>query len=101
MTGLQSTLLQYKPLIKKFAEGLQIIHCHGYHYVVAHKETASTDIVKVYNTLSDAADDTINPLRTVVAYMHQGNKDFTVQTNHYNFASLHPINLKPVSFCLL
>ena len=57
VTGLQSTLLQYKPLIKKWAEGLQIIHCHGCHWVVAHKETASTDIVKVYDTLYDVADD--------------------------------------------
>lgn len=59
MTGLQSTLLQYKPLIKKWAEGLQIIHCHGCHWVVAHKETASTDIVKIYDKLYDAADDII------------------------------------------
>ena len=34
VTGLQSTLLQYEPLIKKWAEGLQIIHCHGCHWVV-------------------------------------------------------------------
>ena len=41
VTGLQSTLLQYKPLIKKWAEGLQIIHYHECHWVVAHKVTAS------------------------------------------------------------
>ena len=42
----------------------------------------------------------INPLRTVVAYMRQGNKlDYHVQTNHYNFMALHPSNLKLLSFC--
>ena len=59
VTGLQSTLLQYKPLIKKWDEGLQIIHCHGCHWVVAHKEAVCTDIVKVYDTLYDGADDVI------------------------------------------
>ena len=64
VTGLQSTLLQYKPLIKKWAEGLQIIHCHRCHWVMAHKETASTDIVKAYDTLYDAADDIIKTVAT-------------------------------------
>ena len=41
VTGLQSTLLQYKPLIKKWAEGLQIIHCHECHWIETHKVTAS------------------------------------------------------------
>ena len=42
----------------------------------------------------------ISPLRTVVAYMRQGNKlDYHVQTNRYNFATLHPTNLKLLSFC--
>ena len=42
----------------------------------------------------------INPLRTVVAYMRQGNKlDYHVQTNRYNFAAHHPTNLKLLSFC--
>ena len=59
MTGLQFTLLQYKPLIKKWDEGLQIIHCHGCHWVVEHKEAVCTDIVKVYDTLYDDADDVI------------------------------------------
>ena len=59
VTGLQSTLLQYKPLIKKWDEGLQIIHCHRCLWVVAHKEAVCTDIVKVYNTLYDDADDVI------------------------------------------
>ena len=41
-----------------------------------------------------------NPLRTVVTYMHQGNKlDYHVQTNRYSFAALHPTNLKLLSFC--
>ena len=41
-----------------------------------------------------------NPLRTVIAYMHQGNKlDYHVQTIRYNFAALHPTNLKLLSFC--
>ena len=39
--------------------------------------------------------DHFNSLRTVVAYMHQGNKlDYHVQTNQYNFATLYPTNLK-------
>ena len=43
---------------------------------------------------------TIIPLWTVVAYMRQGNKlDYHVQTNQYNFATLHPTNLKLLSFC--
>ena len=42
----------------------------------------------------------INPLRTVVTYMHQGNKlDYHAQTNRYHFATLHPTNLKLLSFC--
>ena len=42
----------------------------------------------------------INPLRTVVAYMRQGNKlDYHVQTNRYNFAALYTTNLKLLSFC--
>ena len=42
----------------------------------------------------------INPLRTVVTYMRQGNKlDYHAQTNRYNFAALHPTNLKLLSFC--
>ena len=40
------------------------------------------------------------PLRTVVAYMWQRNKlDYHAQTNRYNFATLHPINLKLLSLC--
>ena len=45
--------------MKKWDEGLQIIHCHRCHWVVAHKEAVSTDIVKVYNTFYDDADDVI------------------------------------------
>ena len=42
----------------------------------------------------------INPLRTVVAYMRQGNKlDYHAQTNRYNFFALHPTNLKLLLFC--
>ena len=42
----------------------------------------------------------INPLRTVVACMRQGNKlDYHAQTNQYNFAAHHPTNLKLFSFC--
>ena len=38
----------------------------------------------------------LNPLRTVVAYMRQGNKlDYHAQTNRYNFAALHPSPYKP------
>ena len=32
--------------------------------------------------------------------MHQGNKlDYHVETNRYNFAALHPTDLKLLSFC--
>ena len=41
-----------------------------------------------------------HPLRTVVAYMRQGNKlVYHAQTNQYNFAAFHPTNLKLLSFC--
>ena len=59
VTGLQSTLLQYNPFMKKWDEGLLIIHCHSCHWVVTHKEAVSTDIVKVYNTFYDDADHVI------------------------------------------
>ena len=40
-----------------------------------------------------------NPLRTVVAYMRQGNKlDYHAQTNRYNFTTLHPTKMKLLSF---
>ena len=45
--------------MKKWDEGLQIIHCHRCHWVVAHKEAVSTDIEKVYDTFYDNADDVI------------------------------------------
>ena len=60
VTGLQSTLLQYKPLLKKWTDGLQVIHCRGRHWVVTYKETASTDTVKVYDSSNDIADDVYN-----------------------------------------
>ena len=42
----------------------------------------------------------VNPLRTVVAYIRQGNKlDYHAQTNRYNFTALHSTNLKLLSFC--
>ena len=42
----------------------------------------------------------INPLRTVVAFMRQGNKlDYHAQTNRYNFVTYHPTNLKLLPFC--
>ena len=35
----------------------------------------------------------------MVAYMRQGNKlDYHAQANRYNFATLHPTNLKLLSF---
>ena len=51
--GLQSTLFQYKPLQNKFLEGIQIIHSHGCPWVVAQKESCSSSIVKVYDSLYD------------------------------------------------
>ena len=41
-----------------------------------------------------------HPLRTVVAYMCQGNKlHYHAQTNRYNFVAFHPKNLKLLTFC--
>ena len=48
--------------MKKWDESLQIIHCHRCHWVVAHKEAFSTDIMKVYDTLCNDADDVIKTL---------------------------------------
>ena len=57
--GLQSTLFQYKALQHKLSEGIQIIHSHGCHCVVAHKEASSSDVVKVYDSLYDKVDDVV------------------------------------------
>ena len=62
--GLQSTLFQYKPLQDKLPEGIQIIHCHGCHWVVAHKVASSSDVVKVYDSLYDEVDDVVKKVVT-------------------------------------
>ena len=56
---LQSTLFQYKPLQHKLPEGMQIIHSHGCHWVLAHKEASSSDVVKVYDSVYDEVDDVV------------------------------------------
>ena len=62
MPGLQSTLQQYKELAVKMDTGVQIIHYHGYHLVTAHKYASVIDVVQIYNSLYDTADD----VKTVV-----------------------------------
>ena len=54
--GLQFTLFQYKPLTNKFPDGVQIIHSHGCLWVVAHKESCFSNVVKVYDSLYDKVD---------------------------------------------
>ena len=39
--------------------GVQIIHCHGYHWVTAHKYASNTDVVQIYDSLYDTADDVV------------------------------------------
>ena len=59
ISGLQSTLQQYKELAVKMDTGLQIIHCHGYHWVTAHKYASNIDVVQIYDSLYDTADDVV------------------------------------------
>ena len=59
MLGLWSTLFQYKAMQHKLSEGTQIIHSHGCHWVVAHKEVSFSDVVKVYDSLYDEVDDVV------------------------------------------
>ena len=43
VAGFMSTLLQYKPLPTKLTNnGIQIIHCCGFHWVTAYKKIPST-----------------------------------------------------------
>ena len=58
VSGLTSTLLQYKSLPTKLAMGLQMIHCHSSHWVTAYKEDSSSEI-EVYDSLFDSVDDII------------------------------------------
>jgi len=48
--------VQYKPLQRKFSNSIQIIHSHGGHWVVAHKEASSSNVVKIYDSLYDEVD---------------------------------------------
>ena len=57
MSGLHSTLQQYKELTVKMDTGVQIIHCHGYHWVTAHKYASDIDVVQIYDSLYDTAHD--------------------------------------------
>jgi len=43
-------------LQRKFPKGIQIIHSHGCHWVVAHKEAISSDVVEIYDSLYDEVD---------------------------------------------
>ena len=67
--GLQSTLKQYKELVVKVDTGIQIIHCHGYHWVTAHKYAPSVDVVRIYDSLYNTADDIV---KTVVKNLFGG-----------------------------
>ena len=49
VSGLTSTLLQYKSLPTKLAMGLQIIYCQTCHWVTAYEEDPGS-VVKVYDT---------------------------------------------------
>ena len=42
VSGLQSTLFQYKMLPERMTDGLQVIHCNGCHWVTAYREDPST-----------------------------------------------------------
>ena len=56
-----------------------------------HESTTSLVLYCLYLNPYISHESIINPLRTVVAYMRQGNKlDYHVQTNRYNFAAHHP-----------
>ena len=43
--------------------GVQIIHCHGYHWVTAYKYASDIDVFQIYDSLYDTADDVV---KTVV-----------------------------------
>ena len=55
VSGLTSTLLQYKSLPTKLAMGF---HCHSSHWVTAYKEDSSSE-VKVYDSSFDSVEDII------------------------------------------
>ena len=91
-------------MLRKFDISTQkivsFIHDNGSNFI--HAENLLTEKFE-WSSESCAGHDLqlcINPLRTVVAYMRQGNKlDYHAQTNRYNFATHHPTNLKSLSFC--
>lgn len=43
----------------KLDTGIQIIHCHGCHWVTAHKYAPSVDVVRIYDSLYNTADDIV------------------------------------------
>ena len=47
-----------------FPDRIQIIHSHGCHWVVVHKEDCSSDVVKVYDSLYSKVDDVVKKVMT-------------------------------------
>ena len=54
LSALQSTLLQFKALDKKFLSGIQIVHCPNDHWVTLFKEHPSTNVIKVFDSVFDS-----------------------------------------------
>lgn len=70
--GLQSTLQQYKELAVKLDTGIQIIHCHGYLWVTAHKYAPSVDVVQIYDYLYNTTDNIVKTVGIeMVAHMQK------------------------------
>ena len=43
--GLQSTLLQPKGYSKRLSSGIQVVHCHGNHWITAYKPDVGNDVI--------------------------------------------------------
>jgi len=62
ISGLLSTLQQYKPLPKRLQTGLRIIHCRACHLVIAFKQNSSSDVV--YDSMFDTVDEIVKIVST-------------------------------------
>ena len=54
--GLESTLLQRRKTLKKIHHGIQIIHCHGNHWITVSTMDSIKGEINVYDSLYDAVD---------------------------------------------
>ena len=54
VSGLQSTLLQFKALDKKYSSGIQIVHCPNDHWITIFKENSSANVIYVYDSVFDS-----------------------------------------------